>query len=150
MNKINIKGNNAKVTLGDKSPIIENEILSEKEEASNNSFIKDWLLKSIFVGFIFSIFCYIITFSIKFSILIWLVFSIIFYWLNPKRRFFKAAVLALSSAISLMSVVSLKFIIPKNEYFSFELEIGGTSSYIISVCLLISAMYLFYLDSKEK
>lgn len=143
MNKIKINGNNTKITLGSNSPII--------EEKDKSNFLNDWFIKSIIVCLLFVICSYIIFQSIKLSIIIGLCCLILFFWLNPKRRFFKIGVFSLISGISLISATYFKLTIPENPYLFFTFEKGGdTTSYIISIILIISSLFLFNLDSKEK
>lgn len=104
---------------------------------------QEWWFISLTIGVISSIIFYLNFKSIVLSIGIGIILFMLSIFLNPKRRFFRVA-----TSILAIGVVSL---IPSvMDYISKIFELKIHTNPWIGGLLILSAMFLYYLDSKQK
>lgn len=134
---ITIDGNNNNVAIQDSNIVISK--IPKKE----------WWVISLVVSFIGGGFSWLLFNSWEWGVAIAIIFFVIMIIFNPKRRYFRVALVALGMSGLHFSVFSGLFVISKNDFIHGFIKIGESSIPWIGIIFILLAIYLFLLDYKE-
>jgi len=108
-----------------------------------------WWLISLVVSLIGGGSSWLLMSSWKWGIVIAIISFVIMIIFNPKRRYFRVALVSLFTAGLHFSVFTGLFVVPKNEFIHGFIRIGESTIPWIGIIFILLAMFLFKLDYEE-